>query len=492
MDGGSHSDFDGLNKLEFKGADESHEQDLHLEDGKSVAKAASWANEEGEHTAPCTGEELSVGLASLFDPSLRSEDITITPDRGISVNCDGWDVDDLTSLDGNFMDETTVSANDGSTKGNDIILFGDLFISGRGREETETFTSDSVEIGEALSGPEFVECGLAVAGENFFAELLLDFWVHRECVEGEVENDRSGLVSGNNKGDNVVQELVIGNALLLLLSKVGTEKDGEQVASMLNVRDTAFDELVSERLDRVLDVALSLDGGNWELTDPGELAESQESDESVPDHSKVSLFAPPFHNRTGLGSLTLLEIVGECNATNNVESRGSSPVEHVDLVDTTLRLNSVVETSDDLVDGEPDIGSHGANAIECESGRDESTHGLVGFLSFYPDDTPSSKTLDDRPEDGRVRIVVSVLGENTVNSFRIGKAKNVMVTPCTLDLEIGSESRDPLLPLGTAIVLELEPFMAPYFRCAIRRRNVLETRKVVPPLVEDVEGCRSG
>lgn len=94
----------------------------------------------------------------------------------------------------------------------------------------------------------------------------------------------------------MVQELVIGDALLLLLSKVGTKKDREQVTSMFDIRDTALDELVGEWLDGVLDVALSLDGGERKLADPGELAESQEGDESIPDHSEVGLFAPGFHD----------------------------------------------------------------------------------------------------------------------------------------------------------------------------------------------------
>lgn len=99
----------------------------------------------------------------------------------------------------------------------------------------------------------------------------------------------------------------------------------------------------------------------------------------------------------------------ECDATNDVQSRSSSPVEHVDLADTTLRLDGVMETSDHLVDGEPDIGAHGANTVKSKSGSDEGAHGLVGFLSFYPYDSPSGKTFDNRPEDGRVGIVVCVL-----------------------------------------------------------------------------------
>jgi hypothetical protein len=47
------------------------------------------------------------------------------------------------------------------------------------------------------------------------------------------------------------------------------------------------------------------------------------------------------------------------------------------------------------------------------------------------------------------------------------RQRNNTYTPCTLDLEVGSETRDPFLPLRTAIVFELEPFMAPYFRCTI-------------------------
>jgi hypothetical protein len=44
-------------------------------------------------------------------------------------------------------------------------------------------------------------------------------------------------------------------------------------------------------------------------------------------------------------------------------------------------------------------------------------------------------------------------------------------TPSTLNFEVGTETSDPLSPLGTTVVLEFEPFMTPDLGGSVLQRR---------------------
>jgi hypothetical protein len=83
----------------------------------------------------------------------------------------------------------------------------------------------------------------------------------------------------------------------------------------------------------------------------------------------------------------------------------------------------MLKTGDDTVDRLPDIRSHSSDTIESESRSEESAHGLVILFAFDPHDATAGESFDNGAEDGRVRIVVGILREHTVDGFGVGNAK---------------------------------------------------------------------
>ena len=154
---------------------------------------------------------------------------------------------------------------------------------------------------------------------------------------------------------------------------------------------------------------MGLEGREREPADPRELAKRKERDEAVPDHSKIGLLAPALHDRASLGALTLLEIVCKRDATNDIKRRSRGPVEHIDVTDAGVGFNLRLKTSDDIVNCEPHVWTHSANAIERKGGSDECAHGLVKMLGLDPNQTTPSEALNDGSKHGRVRVVVCVL-----------------------------------------------------------------------------------
>jgi hypothetical protein len=93
--------------------DVGDQENLHLEYGHTVAKAASWAGQEGQDAAPSTRQEVGASDVLLLEPTLRSESLTVAPNRFEAVDCNSRDVDDLASLDRNLVNEPSICANDG-------------------------------------------------------------------------------------------------------------------------------------------------------------------------------------------------------------------------------------------------------------------------------------------------------------------------------------------------------------------------------------------
>ena len=92
-------------------------------------------------------------------------------------------------------------------------------------EANAPFTSDGIKIGEVFGRPELVKACFGVAGHDFSAEFPLDGRVLSERVKSEVEDDRCCLVSSNDKGNNVIEEFVIRDALSLFGIFVCAEQD---------------------------------------------------------------------------------------------------------------------------------------------------------------------------------------------------------------------------------------------------------------------------
>jgi len=79
LNGGGHTSFDLTSRFDVELTDVRDQENLHLEYCQAVAKAAPRTGEEGQDAAPCTRQEVGAGDVLLLDPTLRSEDIPVTP-----------------------------------------------------------------------------------------------------------------------------------------------------------------------------------------------------------------------------------------------------------------------------------------------------------------------------------------------------------------------------------------------------------------------------
>ena len=62
-------------------------------------------------------------------------------------------MDDLSSFDGDFVDQTTISADDWGAERKDVVFLCNLLVAAGGRVEAEPFASDSVEVREVFRRP---------------------------------------------------------------------------------------------------------------------------------------------------------------------------------------------------------------------------------------------------------------------------------------------------------------------------------------------------